>query len=135
MSLEFAEERGWWNRCSLSSSLYSFTTLHAPSYRTPIEKFQMQARSAAIQLGFTDEEADVFFDTIIAKAKTFETLNGAAFALVFSTCFTGNKIDMKKTGLFFNNILESKTMDKFMHEYGITPQDLVRYVRFCIENF
>lgn len=135
MSIEFGEEKGWWNRCSLSSSLYSYGTLHAPAYRTATEKFQMQARSAAIQLGFSDDEADIFFDTVVATAKRFETLNGGALALVFSGCFTGTKLDMKKTLVFFQKLSTLKHPDKFMTEYGITARDLVRYVRFCMENF
>lgn len=134
MSTDFGEEKGWWNRCSLSSSLYSYGTDHAPAFRTVTEKFQMQARSAAIQLGFSDEEADLFFDTVVSVAKRFDTLNGAALALVFSGCFTGAKLDMKKTQIFFHKLSLLKQPDKFMTTYGITAKDLVRYVRFCADN-
>lgn len=134
---EFGDERGSYNRCSLISSIFDFSMYSKPQYRSTSEKFQVECKKAAIELGMseTSELFDFFYQHIVEKAKSYETLNAGALALVYVYCFSGNKINIKKTADFLKTLPSNKFLKKFVSEYGITPQDLVRYVRFCKIHF
>jgi len=127
-------ERGWMNRCPLSSSLFGFETLNEPAHRTPSEKFQMQANNASIELSknlgyMTAIQGKEFMETIVEKAKDLETLNGGALALLYPL-YDGKSIRPKKCAEFLKSLPSNKRLQKFIQEYGITPKDLIRYVRF-----
>jgi len=136
MTTTDAQEYGWRNRCSTSSSLYSFETMSIPSQRTPAEKFQMQARHAAILLGFPDrgDQGDHFFKEVVEIAKNYETLNGGALALVYHIGYGGKSdhtLEEDKLKAFFKNFDHlNKNLQKFNEEFGIKGPDLIRYVRF-----
>lgn len=134
---EFGDERGSYNRCSLISSIFDFSMYSKPQYRSLSEKFQVECKKAAIELGMneTSELFDFFYQHVVEKAKTYETLNAGALALVYVYCFGGNKINIKKTADFLKTLPTNKFLKKFINEYGITPQDLIRYVRFCKIHF
>lgn len=134
---DFGDERGSYNRCSLVSSIFDFTMYNKPQYRSQSEKFQVECKKAAIELGLdeTSELFEYFYQHIVEKAKTSETLNAGALVLIYVYCFIGNKLNTKKTMEFLKTLPTDKGLKKYCNEYGITPQDLIRYIRFYKIHF
>lgn len=130
--IEMKAEMGWMNRASLSSSMYYFQRMNAPAFRSPTEKFEMQARHAALELNMEDPNLTHFLETVVQKAKTFETVNGGALALLYHHCYDQSTGHLNTTAVktFLKKLPTMTGLKKFVEEYGITPQDLVRYVRF-----
>jgi hypothetical protein len=129
---EFKNEYDAWNRSFYMSAYISKLDI-SPVLRNPVEKFEAQAENAARELIGNEEQEllDKFMVNIISKTKHL-TLNGGALALVYFECFKGDKLNMKLSKKLLDNLSGIKPQHaKFIEEYGITPQDLVRYIRLC----
>jgi hypothetical protein len=129
---EFKNEYNAWNRSFYMSAYISKLDI-SPVLRSPVEKFESQAENAARELiGNEDQElVDKFMVNIVSKTKHL-TLNGGALALVYFECFKDDKLDIKLSKKLLENLAGAKPPHpKFVEEYGITPQDLVRYIRLC----
>lgn len=129
---EMVAEFAWRNRASLSSSMYHYENMNAPAFRTAFEKFEMQARHAALALNFDEDTFTLFSDRVIQRVKAFETLNGGALVLLFHECYdpSTGRLNQKAVKTFLQRLPTVTSLKKYVQEYGITPQDLVRYVRF-----
>lgn len=138
-------EKNWWARVHHYSHLYDFDD-SGSQIRTPSQKFIFMGKSAAIRLVkmnlLADEEAETFSSSVLTSI-TPGTLNGAAFALVYTTYdpYTHTflqDVDPKATGeikayqkkrcwsTLVKN-LKSEELKSFVHDYGITGPDLLRY--------
>ena len=135
-------ERGWWDRVHYYSSLYDIET--SQGYRTPAQKFQLQAKSTAIrlvELRFMDRDtAEYFSSSIIPRIPSSRPFNGGALALAF-TCYDPVQKKMllcgkeeeetsrRRSWEGLTTLLQnpSRGLQEIMDEYGITPGSLYRY--------
>ena len=143
-------EKNWWARVHHYSPLYDFDDSGAggAGIRTPMQKFIFMGKSAAIRLVkmnyLSDEEAEAFSSFLTNLSPG--TLNGAALALAYTTYDPYTQtflegVDPKASGemkayqkkrcwsTLVKN-LKGEDLKTFVHDYGITAPDLLRYFFF-----
>jgi hypothetical protein len=155
--MEFGQERNVRDRVAFKLARYEMDEYTHPSKRSIAQKFEIQAKIAInklIDMKLTDEESAERFlnDFIKPISNNSNTMNGGAFALVFCCCDWYKKpptfIIKKKKNTFsweeMINIVKNPqqvdkkyklSMDSYIKEYGITENDLIRYLLFAQNYF
>jgi hypothetical protein len=116
--------------------MFAFQTMNRPALRSSGEKFEVQARMAALQLEMEYDKIEMFLQDIISKVKNTkdsENLNGAALALLYNYCFdiSLKRLSRPSIELLFKKIKNpTGLLKKFIDTYRITTSDLIRYIRF-----
>ena len=142
-------EKNWWARVHHYSPLYDFDdSSSGTGIRTPIQKFIFMGKSAAIRLVkmnyLSDEEAEAFSSILTNLSPG--TLNGAALALAYTTYdpYTQTYLEdvdptasgemkayqKKRCWSTLVKNLRGDDLKSFVHDYGITAPDLLRYFFF-----
>lgn len=155
--MEFSEERNWRDRVAFKLARYEFDEYTHPSKRSIAQKFEIQAKIAVNKLIdmklMDDESAEHFLNDFIKPiSNDSNTMNAGAFALVFCCCNWYKKppvFVLKKNKDFFSweDIIEivqkpqkigkkdTSSFEQYLKEYGITDNDLIRYLLFAQNYF
>jgi len=148
MDQEFGLERSWRDRVSLKFAHFEFDDYAPPSKRTIAQKFEVQAKVAVnklLELRLMDnEDAENFLTNFIKPISSRSTtLNGGAFALVFLCMDWGQKkfiISKKKDRFSWQDLIDfisrpNNRLSSYIKEYGITINDLIRYLIYSQNYF
>jgi len=160
--MEFRDEYKDRSRASHYSILYDSLSELGGQIKTASEKFIWQGATACkilVQLHMlTETEAEYFIQNFL-RVVDAKTMNGAAFALVFTVYDIGTKtwvIDpkefLKKHGHLNEKLVKEKSWSGLMlrlkkidkqnkdfkelvEKYGMNPESLLRYLLFIMDYF